>query len=117
MKSYFRVKTAITLDPTQRPKKLYIQEIQNARSLLSPGERDEFDMNVPHYRTLLSSIMDWKRAVIPANPVTPSDINPDLDYFKIPETGESIVKKMVTVGGNENRMVIMVASDEVGHQT
>ena len=39
--------------------------------------------------------------------------NSNLGYFKLPETGESIIKKMVTVGGNPDRMVIMVSSDEV----
>ena len=117
-KTKFRIKSSITSDPTQRPEQLYMAEVDKIRSQLLPGSaaRIEFDSNVPHYRTLLSSIMDWKRAVIPANPTTPGDINPDLDFFKISETGESILKKMVEVGGDPQRMVIMVGSDQVKYQ-
>ena len=75
--------------------------------------RLEFDINVPHYRTLLSSIMDWKRAVIPRNPQTPGEIQTDLDFFKMANSNESIIKKMVEVGGNPSRMVVMISCDEV----
>ena len=111
----FRIKTSITLDPTQRPKKLYNSEVDKTRLLLAPGSaaRIEFDLNVPHYRTLLSSIMDWKKAVIPRNPRSPGEINPDLDFFKMPGSGECIVKKMVEVGGDPSRMVIMFGTDKV----
>ena len=93
---------------------MYNAEIEKIRSQMPPrsAARTEFDLNVPHYRTLLSSIMDWKKSVIPRNPSTPGEINPDLDFFKMPD-GESIIKKMVEVGGDPSRMVIMVATDKV----
>ena len=102
------------MDPTQRPKKLYMAEVQNVRSTLEPGSAAllDFDNNVPHYRTLLSSMMDWKKAVIPRNPTTAGEIDPDLEFFKMPD-GESILKKMVQVGGDPSRMVIMVSTDKV----
>ena len=89
---------------------MYNAEIEKIRSQMPPrsAARTEFDINVPHYQTLLSS----KKSVIPRNPSTPGEINPDLDFFKMPD-GESIIKKMVEVGGDPSRMVIMVATDKV----
>ena len=102
------------MNPTQRPKKVYNAEIERTRSELPPGSayRTEFDLNVPHYRTMLSSIMDWKKSVIPRNPTTPGEIDPDLDFFKMPD-GESIIKRMVEVSGDPSCIVIMVGTDKV----
>ena len=110
----YRIKAAILLDPTQRPKKLYNSKVDYARSILAPGSTEmiEFDQNIPHYGTLLSSMMEWKKSVIPRNPETANGIDPNLDFFKLPN-GESILKRSAEVGGDPSRMVIMATSDEV----
>ena len=65
---------------------------------------------VPHYKTMLPSMADWKRAQVPRNPLSVDEIDSSLDFFKMAD-GETILKRKVDLG--EDRMILMLTTDKV----
>ena len=98
--------------PTEKPSRIYREEVDKIRDNLDEASKREFDQEMPTLQQLRPSIQRWRRDVVPPNPTTCSEIETDGVWAKLP-SGENTIKGDTCVNGNPDKRILLQTSVKV----